>query len=382
MAFKENMIFKLDDKKYRIVGNDSIRGNIFIIELCKEVRWPQIINEEELEDLFKNNKAIEVKDNDFMNMKDIEITEEILKKRDFYYEIVCFLLENSNNYEVFYRKSRKCIVDRAIEFNRVERGDVDYRLKANLTLEEITQIIIRCVLFHNNNHVLNHYESDGLTIENNIPKIPSKIWEYGVRVKKGLLRELPEEVIKINLLSNKEVSVLSKGVRLNKLYYVSKYTLEAGWYQRARIEGSFKVRISYDPNNLSEIYYIKEDGVSYDVLTLVSYMEQYKDMSEEEINKIFEYEEILNKEASAREIKEKVVLFDEIEKITKKAKIEQEKVKDKKISKTERLKNIRGNLERERDYYRKEAINNEEDIDEEIEAFNQIIDDEWGDDYE
>lgn len=278
----------------------------------------------------------------------------------------------------------KPFVDGVVEnkFNKVERGAEDYRIKANLTLEEITQIIIKCILFYNNHHMLEHYESDGLAIENNIPKIPSKLWEYGVKIKKGLIRELSEQVIKINLLHNKEVTVTAKGVRLNKLYYVSIYTLEEAFYQRARIEGSFRIRVSYDPNNLSEIYYIKEDGLSYDTLTLVTYMEQYKDMGEEEINKIFEYEEKLNKEASEKEIREKVALFDEIEKITNKAKEEQLRSKDNTISKTQRLKNIRENLEEERKYFRNNIGNDNDDGNEEIDAFNEIMSDEWREDYE
>lgn len=270
----------------------------------------------------------------------------------------------------------------ANKFNVIERGSEDYRLKGNLNMDDITKIVILYVLHYNNSHVLNYYESDGINIENNIPKIPNKLWEYGVKIKKGLLRELPEEVVKINLLHNKEISVTAKGARMNKLYYVSKYTLEQGFYQRARIEGRFKIRISYDPNNLSEIYYIKEDGLNYDTLTLVTYMEQYKDMCEEEINKIFEYEEKLNKEASEKEIREKVALFDEIEKITNKAKEEQLRSKDNTISKTQRLKNIRENLEEERKYFRNNTDNDNEDINEEIEEFNEIMNNEWREDYE
>lgn len=268
----------------------------------------------------------------------------------------------------------------ANKFNVIERGSEDYRLNGNLNMDDITKIVILYVLHYNNSHVLNYYESDGINIENNIPKIPNKLWEYGVKIKKGLLRELPEEVVKINLLHNKEISVTAKGARMNKLYYVSKYTLEQGFYQRARIEGRFKIRISYDPNNLSEIYYIKEDGLNYDTLTLVTYMEQYKNMSEEEINKTFEYENKLNKEASEKEIREKVSLFDEIEKITKNAKEEQERFKNKNISKTARLKNIRENLEEERKYFRNN--NDNDDVNEEIEEFNEIMNNEWREDYE
>ncbi len=266
------------------------------------------------------------------------------------------------------------------KFNKVERGAEDYRLKANITLYEITQIIIKCVLFHNNHHVLEYYESDGLTIENDIPKIPIKIWEYGIKQKKGLLRELSEEVIKINLLSNKEAVVTAKGVRFNKLFYVSKYTLEEGWYQKARIEGTFKIKISYSYDNVGEIYYIKEDGLSYDTLTLVTYMEQYRDLSEEEFNKILEYQQKMNEEASEKEIREKITLFDEIEKITNKAREEQERSRDKTTSKTQRLKNIRQNLDNERKYMRTEQENYEEEN--EIDEFNEILKEEWGEEYE
>ncbi|EHJ01947.1 HMG-I and HMG-Y, DNA-binding [Clostridium sp. DL-VIII] len=682
MIFKENMIFQLKNKKYRIVGDDIRRGNIFYIELTEKARWNQVISLQELDGLFENNEAVIVGKNDSINIINYDISKEMLKKRDFCYEIICFLLKNSPNYEVFYSRSRKSIIDKAMgiykvsdssikrmfcnylkggkiidslipkiyncgakgkertinkeegfvvdgeikrifkeginkyyntskknnkkicyeliirdylksnpnsklptlkqfyywfekitkdnkqseiskrygdriyqqkaraiignsiqdagspaelyqidstildvylvsklnrnvivgrpvfyliidcysrlivainvtiepfnsyggvkgalinamsdkvsyckkygiditkedwpteavplriladrgellsgnienaianlgimvqntppyrgdmkgivekaferihsyikpfvdgvvenKFNKIERGAEDYRLKANLSLEEITQIIIKCVLYYNNNHVLNHYESDGINIENGIPKIPSKIWEYGIKTKKGLLRELPEEIIKINLLNNREVTVTAKGIRFNKLFYVSKYTLEEGWFQKARIEGSFKVRISYEPNNISEIYYIKEDGMSYDTLALVTYMEQYKGMGEEELNKIFEYEEKLNKEAGKKEIKEKIKLFDEIEKITSTAKQEQERFKDKNISKTARLKNIRENLEGEREYFRNKSELFEEfegsdkcTIDE-LDIFDNVAS-EWMDDYE
>lgn len=272
------------------------------------------------------------------------------------------------------------------KFNRIERGAEDYRLKANLTLHEITKIIIKCVIFHNNEHVLNSYESDGLTVTNDIPKIPSKIWEYGIREKKGLLRELPEDVIKINLFNNKEVSVTAKGVRLNKLYYVSAWTLKMGWYQKARIDGSFKVRISYDTSDISSVYFVKEDGITFDILKLVSYQTQYNDLGEEELNKVLEYEKSLNEKAEEQEIRAKVSLYDEIEEITNNAKKENFRVKDKNISKSRRLSNIRENMDNERKLYRNEGelLKREEykeEISDELDLF-ELDSDKWGDYYE
>lgn len=266
------------------------------------------------------------------------------------------------------------------KFNVIERGNEDYRLKANLTLEEITTIIIKCVLFHNNHKVMDYYQSDGLDIENNIPKIPRELWNYGIEKKKGMLRILPEDTVKINLMPTKEVTVTAKGVRFNKLYYVSPYTLEVGFYQRARIEGSYKVKISYNQNNISEIYYIKDDG-TYDVLKLVNYMNHYKYLSEEELNKIFAEVNKLNEKVKEDELKAKFKLYNEIENIAKNAEKEMEIVKDRSLSKSERLRNIRDNLDREREYHRNKEVNQVDVETDELELFEEIADD-WEADYE
>lgn len=296
-----------------------------------------------------------------------------------------------------YRGDMKGIVEKAFErihtlikpfcegtvdnkFNVIERGNEDYRLKANLTLEEITAIIIKCVLFHNNHKVMDYYQSDGIDIENNIPKIPRDLWNYGVKIKKGLLRILPEDVVKINLMPTREATVTAKGVRFNKLYYVSSHTLENGYYQRARIEGSYKIKISYNQNDISEIFYIKEDG-THDVLKLVDYMSHYKHLSEEELNKVFTEVNILNEKVKEDELNAKFKLYNEIENITKNAKKEMEIIKDKSLSKSEKLRNIRDNLDKERKYYRDKEANQIDTGDYELQLFEQIVDD-WESDYE
>ena len=115
MIFKENMIFKLGNEEYRIVGSDTFRNNIFIIQLCEKVRWPQVINQENLEELFIRNEATEVKKDRFMEIKTFEITDEMAEKRDFYFEVICFLIKNSPEYEIYYKKSRKSVVDKTME---------------------------------------------------------------------------------------------------------------------------------------------------------------------------------------------------------------------------------------------------------------------------
>lgn len=285
-----------------------------------------------------------------------------------------------NNVNKFIKPFCDGIVENGI--NKIQRGGTDYRLKANLTLYEVTQIIIKWVLFHNNSYVMEVYECDGITVKNNIPKIPRLLWDYGVKEKKGILRELNENIVKMNLLPHKESTVTEKGFRLNKLYYVSSNKIQNGWFQKARIKGSYKVSVSYDPNDLSEIYYIESDGLSYDVLKLVSYQHQYKRIGEEELGIILEHQKDIYNKTKDEEIKAKMNLYDEIEEIALNAKQNQEKVKNKKIPKSHRLKGIRENLENEREYYRDLEKENDKEIIGELDLFESTLDDEWGDDYE
>lgn len=276
--------------------------------------------------------------------------------------------------------------------NKVQRGSDDYRLKANLTLDEVTKIIIKCILFYNNYHVLSSHV-DEVTIEEGIPKIPSKIWEYGIKKKRGLLRILDDDFIKLNLLQISDATVKAKGVFFRKLFYVSKLSLKDGWFEKARRSGSYKIKVSYDSRDLSQIYYIKDEGKNFDRLVLVDYMDKYKTLCEEELEVVMEYENKLNEKAKQYELKEKIKLFDELEGIAEGAKQAQNEVKDKSISKSKRLSGIQENLEKEREFYREavslsdDSLNFENKVikklnKDNIDLFSKIQDEVWSNDYE
>lgn len=168
---------------------------------------------------------------------------------------------------------------------------------------------------------------------------------------------------------------------------MSKYTLSEGWFQKARINGSYKVKISYDDGDLSRIYFVKEDGVSFDTLELVNYLDKYKDLSEDEISKLIEYEEKLNNELKDKELKKKFELFNEIEEITNKAREEAKKTKDMNMNKSKRLQGIGENLELERKLNREVVFkNNEEELNNDknlnFSIFEEIENDNWSDYYE
>ncbi|RDW18775.1 Mu transposase C-terminal domain-containing protein [Oceanobacillus chungangensis] len=282
--------------------------------------------------------------------------------------------------------------------NAKERGDEEYRLKANLSIDEFTRILIKCVLFHNNHHVLSGYVLDEMMIEQGIEKIPSKIWDYGVKNMKGQLRFLPEQTVKMHLLpTDFSASITSRGVRFKKMLYASDYSLKNNWYQSARINGSKKIKIWYDPRDLSYIYTINEDG-EFHKLTLLEHLTKYQHRGIDEIKQIIKYEESLDSKTKEKELQEKMKLYDDIQTIVGKGKKKTEMEKDDSLSKAERLRGIRDNQRQEKELQREllrkkkkdlvmdtQSIVESQDIqdqDDELSMFRAIQQLDWDDDIE
>jgi hypothetical protein len=200
-------------------------------------------------------------------------------------------------------------VDGVVSGNRVrERGEADNRLKANLTIEEVTGILIKCIIFYNNFHVIEDYPLTEKMIEIGVEKIPRKIWEFGLENQKGQLRVLPEDVIRMHLLpTDSSASITSKGVKFRKLLYASEYSLKNNWFQTARIQGSTKIKILYNPRDLTSIYTMGDESHKFHKLTLVDHLVKYKHKGIEEVEQIIKYEQAMDSKGKERELQEKIL---------------------------------------------------------------------------
>lgn len=286
----------------------------------------------------------------------------------------------------FHMTSRiKPHVDGGVNGNRVrERGEADFRLKANLSIEEVSAILIRCIIFYNNFHVIEDYPLTELMIEKGVEKVPRKIWEFGLKHQKGQLRVLPREVIQMHLLPTQVSSITAKGVKFKQLLYASEYSLKNNWFQTARINGSSKIKIWYDPRDLTNIYTNNEENNGFHKLTLLDHLTKFKNKGIEEIEQIVKHEQAIDSKGRERELKEKVKLFDDIEKIVTEGKQKTEEQKDDSMSKTQKLKGIKENQRKERelqrdllkkendDFLEQEDVIAEENIDDELDMFRSL----------
>ncbi|MBY6790524.1 DDE-type integrase/transposase/recombinase [Clostridium botulinum] len=227
----------------------------------------------------------------------------------------------------------------AIQKEFRKRGDRDYRLDATLTLEEFTKIYINIVL-HHNSKIIDKYVMDKEMIEDEIIPTPLQLWKWGIENRKGRLKTVDRDILRLNILPKGKASISRAGIRFKGLYYSSDKAIKEQWFIKNNVRN---IDIVYDPRNMNNIYIPYDNGLGYDECYLISTSIQYKDCILEEI--------IFNEELAA-ELKEKeskeqnqnnIDLEKEIEKIVNKAKSEKENDVDYNKSSAQKLKGIKRN---------------------------------------
>ncbi|MDR3583829.1 MAG: hypothetical protein P4L59_00715 [Desulfosporosinus sp.] len=81
------------------------------------------------------------------------------------------------------------------------REDRDYRKDVLLNLDEFTRIIIHSILDFNNTH-MDYYVRDEHMLPEDVARIPSVLWKWGLENRGSRLKSFSEDVIKLNLLPN------------------------------------------------------------------------------------------------------------------------------------------------------------------------------------
>ncbi|MDB2123808.1 Mu transposase C-terminal domain-containing protein [Clostridium paraputrificum] len=202
-----------------------------------------------------------------------------------------------------------------VDCNFRERGDKDYRLDAKLTLKEFTAIIIKTILYHNNKHVMKEYDRNQYQIDDDIRPIPREIWNWGIENVGGMLKNVPEEIVLLNLMPVSTATVTSKGIKFKGVYYSSDIAIKEGWFIKARNSGSWKIKISYDLRKMDFIYIKDVNGIDFIKCFLLSHQSKYIGKS------IYDVEYLSNKEKmdsdliKSHSLQASIDLIEDIEKI-------------------------------------------------------------------
>jgi len=235
-----------------------------------------------------------------------------------------------------------------------ERGGRDYRLDAKLDIHQLTKILIQCVLYHNNHHLLESYERTVDMIADNVAPIPLELWNWGITHCSGALRSFPEETVKLALMPADTASVTENGIKFKGLCYLCERAAAEHWFETARAKRRWKVDISYDPRNMNTIYLRQPDG-TVDVCWLAQWQDKYLGKCLHEIDCLHDAEKMMKRENTPKEMTSKAELSATISSVIAEAEeMARQTVVPK--SKSERTKNIRENRRKEKEANRQNEV--------------------------
>lgn len=201
---------------------------------------------------------------------------------------------------------------------------------------------------HHNNSWLNEYKREDNMIEDDIEPIPLKLWNWGIKNRAGLLRSVTEDIVKLNLMPKKSAVISERGIRLNGLLYASESAIKERLFEKARMNGSWKVDVSYDPRNINHIYIRKDNGKSFEKCYLLDGQDVHKNKSVEELVYLQEYDKLQKQIKEDGQLQTKIDLVSEIEDIVLQAEKLTKEHQDSSESKNQKLKGIRKNRQIEK----------------------------------
>ena len=316
---------------------------------------------------------------EFCKQYDIEITEEqwptyhlpeiiIADRGEFEGYSVAGLINNLNvkiENTTAYRGDLKGIVERkfrtfngkvkqkapgAIQKEYRERGDIDYRLNATLNLKEFTSLIITMVLQHNHK-IIDKYPMEKEMITDGIVPTPINLWNWGIQNRKGRLRTIDRNILRLNVLPREKATISRAGIKFNNLLYGSKRAIEEQWYAKLKNKS---IEIVYDPRSLDKIYISNDNGMDYETCILLEPSQQYKLDFLEDVVFQHQLRNELEEEERSKQVQLTINADAMMEQIIRGAEKKKKKALHQPTSKKEKLEAIRENKVNEKQVNREE----------------------------
>jgi putative transposase len=230
-----------------------------------------------------------------------------------------------------------------------KRHGNDYRQDGILTLNEFTKMIIKIVLYYNNEHEVSTYDIDS-GVPKNLPANPLTLWNWGVEYRTGLLRRPDPELVKINLLPHSNATVTEHGLKVFGCYYSCKQALDWGWFE-GNYRGPKTVTVAYDLYSSNVVYLRPSDSYAEFIpANLTTRSRAYVDMT---IWEVWAAQDMRLDVAATSKLKKRsgsVNLVSDLQQIKDEAKKQQPLYS--KTEKAKRAQGIKENKRNERQYER------------------------------
>ena len=211
----------------------------------------------------------------------------------------------------------KSLIPGSVNADFQQRGAKNYILDAKLNIKDFTKIVIKCILNHNNK-ILNSYSKDTEMLKDEVLPIPNELWNWGIKNITGALRIINKQELEIALLPRDNATVTERGIRFKGIYYSCIKGIEERWFEKARLKGKYIIKVSYNPNNLNNIYIINNDRTC-EKCFILSKDSKYRDKCLTDIEYIQSKEKDLLQGLKRKELKRDITLINDIQTIVNEA---------------------------------------------------------------
>lgn len=154
-----------------------------------------------------------------------------------------------------------------IESDFQERGAEDYRKQAHLTLRQFETILLHCILYYNNQRVVDFPFTESM-IAKGIKPFASAIWNWGIRQEGANLIDVDKKKLILTLLPRTTGRFTRRGLMVNKLRY------RADGFKDEFLDGGVGT-VAYNPDCVNTVWLL--DNGNYIPFELIE--ARFKDKS-------------------------------------------------------------------------------------------------------
>ena len=230
-----------------------------------------------------------------------------------------------------------------------QRGGHDYRLDAVLDLYQFTRIVIHNTLTYNK-VTMESFEPSAEMMKAGIELTPLSLWNWGIHNSSGALRVMDEERVRLALMPEDTCDVTREGIKFHKLYYSCDEAVTGQWFEDARRDGTYKMKVSYDPRDVHAIYVWPEESSKPVKAVLLDWEQKFDGKSSEECDYELEVMDLLKGKRAKQDRDAKLTADNFVDSVLAEAMAMRADVSEK--TKKERISGIKSNRKQEKEAQR------------------------------
>lgn len=182
-----------------------------------------------------------------------------------------------------------------------QRGAIDYRKQACLTLQDFEKILIHCILFYNSKRIIEDFPYTEDMLKEGIKPYASEIWNYEIEYGAINLIDVSDKEVMLTLLPRTLAHFTRRGLIVNKLRYGNNL------YMEEYLQGK-EVIVAYNPENVNQVYlYDKGKYIEFNLIE-----SRFKEKSLSEVSELKYMQHKLEKNEQENKIQAEIDLSEKI----------------------------------------------------------------------